>query len=92
MVLIDKFLQLSINHQIQCGIIIVMIISIIMMLSLTVITIVIQHIVLSKYFRELLQKEENSLINNIDILTDMILQSIEFSSKYEVYFINSLTI
>ena len=88
MVLIDKFLQLSINRQIQCGIIVVMIISIIMMLSLTVITIVIQHIVLSKYFRELLQKEENSLIHNIDILTDTILQSIEFSSKYEVYFIS----
>lgn len=88
--MIDAFLQLSINRQIQFGIISVVFCSVGIFLCLVIINIIVEFCAIYNYFDNFLQIDEKTTIENIEQLTESIESGLEFSMKYESLFYQKL--
>ena len=88
--MIDAFLQLSINRQIQFGIISVVFCSISIFLCLVIISVILQFCSVYFYFENIIQNDENDTIENVEKLTEAIETAIEVSAKAESLFLRQL--
>ena len=88
--MIDAFLQLSINRQIQFGIISVVFCSISIFLCLVIISVILQFCSVYLYFENIIQNDENDTIENVEKLTEAIENAIEVSAKAESLFLRQL--
>lgn len=88
--MIDAFLQLSINRQIQFGIISVVFCSIGIFLCLVIINIIVELCTIYNYFDNFLQIDEKKTIENIEQLTESTESGLEILMKYEALFYQKL--